>query len=82
MANLANGKVCWYRFRQGRRCSGGVRTKQGELNQSTAEIVGECSVLGALQNCDFISFILGCRESETTCLFQPHRLAALPSIDK
>ena len=50
--------------------------------KSTAEIVGECSVLGALQNCDFISFILGRRESETTCLFQLHQLAALPSIDE
>ena len=46
--------------------------------KSTAEIVGECSVLGALTaKLRFISFILGRRESERTCLFQPHRLAAL-----
>ena len=32
--------------------------------KSTAEILGECSVLGALQKCDFISFILVGRVSE------------------
>ena len=39
-------------------------------------------LLGALQKCDFISFILGRRESKTTCFFEPHGLAALPSINE
>lgn len=47
--------------------------------KSTAEIVGECSVLGALQNCDFISFILGRRESERDDVFIS---AASISIDR
>ena len=53
--------------------------------KSTAEILRECSVLGALQNCDFICFILGRRESEseeTMCLFEPHRLASGSSVDR